>query len=90
MTREQVQQITKVLADPTRFEIFERIARCPGEAACADLRSAISVTPATLSHHLKELADAGLVTARREAKFMHIKADLKVWKAYLAALKKLV
>ncbi len=90
MTRAQAQQITRVLADPTRFQIFERIARCEaGELACADLRTGLSITPATLSHHLKELSDAGLITARREAKFVHLKADTKVWKAYLQHLAKI-
>lgn len=90
MTRNQAQLITKVLGDPTRFEIFQRIARCPEEMACADLKNDLSVTPATLSHHLKELADAGLITARREAKFMHLKVNQRTWKSYLELLHKIV
>jgi ArsR family transcriptional regulator len=89
MTREQAQNITRLLADPTRFEIFERIAQCSDEMACADLRSFLTVTPATLSHHLKELADAKLIKARRAAKFMHLKVNRKTWKAWLAWLQKL-
>jgi len=89
MTRARAQQITRVLADPTRFEIFERIARCTGELACADLRGGLKITPATLSHHLKELNDAGLITARREAKYMHLQVNRRVWREYVAQLAKL-
>jgi ArsR family transcriptional regulator, arsenate/arsenite/antimonite-responsive transcriptional repressor len=89
MTRDQAQNITRLLADPTRFEIFERIAKCSDEMACADLRECLKVTPATLSHHLKELAEADLIEARREAKFMHLKVNRRTWKAYLARLQKL-
>ena len=89
MRREQVQQITRLLADPTRFDIFERIANCNDELACVDLRSQLKITPATLSHHLRELSDAGLIEARRQAKFMHMKVNRKTWKAYLAHLRKL-
>jgi len=89
MTRTEAQRITKLLADPTRFEIFERIARCSNEMACADLRSGLGVTPATLSHHLKELAEAGLITARRETKYMHMWGNRRTWQAYLRHLQKL-
>ena len=42
-----------------------------------------------MSHHLKELSNAGLLGIRKEAKFMHIKLRRKVWQAYLAQLSKL-
>ena len=90
MTRQRAQQITRLLADRTRFEIFGRIAKCRDEMACVDLRSCLKITAATLSHHLKELADAGLVEARREAKYVHLKVNQKTWKDYLGHLKKLV
>jgi ArsR family transcriptional regulator len=83
-----IHRITRALADPRRFEIFEAIATC-GETACVDLKERFPVTPATLSHHLKALADAQLVTVRRHSKFMHLKLRREVWKAYLAQLNRL-
>ena len=88
METAQFQHIQKALSDPTRFEIFERIAGSD-ETACSDLREHLSITPATLSHHLKELAEAGLIHTRREAKFMFVSLDRKVWKAYLGRLQKI-
>ena len=59
------------------------------EAACSVLHSRFPISAATLSHHLKELSNAGLIDTRKEGKFMHIKVRRKVWKAYLDELSKL-
>ena len=88
MNSRQFRKITKVLAEPRRYEILSRIAKT-GEAACSDLRCEQPITAATLSHHLKELADAGLIELRRERKFVHMKMCRKVWREYLARLTKL-
>jgi ArsR family transcriptional regulator len=88
LTSEQFNRITKALADPRRFEILQRIADCK-EMACNDLKSDLPITPATLSHHIKELSDAGLIELRREGKFMHMQLRRSVWKEYLARLAKL-
>lgn len=82
---EQVQAIARVLADPRRFEILQEIAG-PGHLACGSLRESQPISPATLSHHLKELADAGLVEVKREGRCADITFRREVWQAYLATL----
>lgn len=52
------------LADPTRREIFERIARRP--AAVGEIASTLPVSRPAVSQHLKVLKDAGLVMDRAE------------------------
>ena len=88
LSEQQFHRIAKALADPRRFEILTRIADC-SEMACNDLKSEMPVTPATLSHHIKELTDAGLVDVRREGKFMHMTLRRDIWKEYLKRLSKL-
>ena len=88
MDAEQFRRISKALADPHRYQLLRRIASCE-EAACFALRSEIPLSAATLSHHIKELSNAGLIEVRREAKFAHMKLRRKVWKAYLSELAKL-
>ena len=61
MTKTKAQRITKALADPIRFEIFQRIA-ASDEMACSLLKSKLPISAATLSHHIKELTNAGLIT----------------------------
>ena len=87
MTKAQLHRISKVLADPTRYDILTRIAR-QEELACMDLRC-LPIAAATLSHHIKELSQAGLIEVRRSSKFLHMKLRKKVWKDYLAALARL-
>ena len=47
------------LADPTRREIFERLARAP--RAVGELASELPISRPAVSQHLKVLKDAGLV-----------------------------
>jgi ArsR family transcriptional regulator, arsenate/arsenite/antimonite-responsive transcriptional repressor len=68
-TRARRTAILKALADPHRFELLERIAKAGCPFACADARSALPISAATLSHHIKELETAGLIDVRREGKF---------------------
>ncbi|HLW51541.1 MAG TPA: metalloregulator ArsR/SmtB family transcription factor [Candidatus Angelobacter sp.] len=84
----QFNKISKALADPRRYQILTRIARRK-ELACSDMRCDLPISAATLSHHLKELANAGLIEMRREARFVHMKLRRKVWREYLAQLKRL-
>ena len=88
MEAKQFRKISKALADPRRYEILTRIA-AQKELACSDVRRHLHISPATLSHHLKELANAGLVDLRREARFVHMKLRRKVWRDYLSELNKL-
>lgn len=84
----EVLGITRVLSDPRRFEIMRHIAAHPS-AACADVRTAFPITAATLSHHLKELEQAGLIEMTRRGKFVDITFRRPVWKAYLQELEKI-
>ena len=73
MDDSQFHRIAKALADPTRFRLLERIGS-DKEMPCATLTADSSITQATISHHLKELSDAGLVESRKEGKFMILTA----------------
>lgn len=80
-------KISRALADPRRFAILERIAAAP-ETPCQSLAAEFPVSKATLSHHLQELETAGLVSARKEGKFMYLTLHRKVWREYHRELKK--
>ncbi len=73
MNREQIERISKALGDQTRLMIYEAIASSE-EMNCGEIVSLHGVTPATVSHHLKTLADAGLIETRREGQFVYNKA----------------
>jgi len=90
MDAEQFHRISKALADPTRMEILERIAASEEEMGCSMLINECPVSQPTISHHLKELANAGLIKARREAKYFFYRLDRKVWAEYLEEMRRRV
>ena len=53
------------LADPTRVAIVARLAM--GDATVRELSEPFALTQQAISHHLKVLAEAGLVTRRKAA-----------------------
>ncbi len=87
MDPEQFNRISRALADPRRVEILERIASGK-ETACSALARQAEVSQPTISHHLKELSNAGLIRSRREAKFSFFRLDRKVWGEYLAEMRR--
>ncbi len=57
------------LADPVRLRILSVLATAPGGAICAcDLTGPVGKSQPTVSHHLKALKAAGLVTTQRDGK----------------------
>jgi ArsR family transcriptional regulator len=87
LTPRQTELIAKALAEPRRVEILRQIGQCDGSAAsCQALRETQDVTPATLSHHIKELENAGLVETRMEGKFMKLSLNRPVLNAYRETL----
>jgi len=88
MDRVQIEKISKALADATRLKIFEAIS-ASGHLNCGEIVSLRGVTPATVSHHLKILSEAGLIACRREGQFVYSEAVPETVEAYTEALTKI-
>jgi ArsR family transcriptional regulator len=88
LAEDQVQLIAKALADPRRYDILRKIGTCPQTSMpCSEMRECIDISPATLSHHMKELETAGLVRSAKEGKFVRYFLQADVLRAYLDRLK---
>jgi ArsR family transcriptional regulator len=59
-------RLLKALADPTRLRLVSMVAAHEGGEACVcDLVEPVGLSQPTVSHHLKQLTDAGLVTREK-------------------------
>lgn len=84
----QIEKISKALADETRLRIFEAISK-QENLNCGDIVSMRGVTPATVSHHLKILHQAGLIECRKEGQFVYSRGVPETLEAYSQSLAKL-
>jgi ArsR family transcriptional regulator len=57
------------LSDPTRIEILERLRN--GERCVCELTDVLEASQSRLSFHLKTLREAGLVTDRKEGRWVY-------------------
>jgi ArsR family transcriptional regulator len=88
MNHSELEKISKALADKTRLRIFEAIS-ASNRMNCGDIVSMRGVTPATVSHHLKVLSEAKLITCHREGQFVYNQAIPETIAAYTRALTKI-
>lgn len=67
---EHLARMFKALGDPTRVRLLSLIAAQPGAEACiCDLTDPVGLSQPTVSHHMKQLVDAGLVTREQRGKW---------------------
>ena len=81
-------KVSKALADETRLRILRPIATTY-HINCSAIAATHGVTPATVSHHLKILSEAGLIACRREGQFVYCEAVSKTIADYTRALMKI-
>ena len=62
----------KALADPMRLRLLSHVAAQGCEAVCAcDLTEELGISQPTVSHHMKKLVVAGLLTREQRGKWAH-------------------
>ena len=66
-------EIFKVLADPTRRAILERLAAA--ELTATDLRKGFAISQPAMSQHIAVLKGAGLIQEKREGRFARYRVD---------------
>lgn len=85
---ERVARVFKALGDPTRVRLLSLIAAGEGGEACiCDLTEPVGLSQGTVSHHMKLLADAGLVTREQRGKWAYFALDRDAMDAAAAALR---
>ncbi len=77
MTIKQMARIYKALSNENRLEIFMSIIQCEkqrfnddGGCLICNIMDKFHIGAPTISHHLKELSDAGLITTEKQGKYL--------------------
>lgn len=69
---ERLAGVLKALAEPTRLRLVSLVAAQPGEEACiCNLTDPVGLSQPTVSHHMKVLADAGLLEREQRGKWAY-------------------
>ena len=78
MNIKKMARVMKALSNPNRLDLYlEILKKCEasfaaecGECLVSDIMGSFKIGAPTISHHLKELADADLITTERKGKFL--------------------
>ena len=77
-------KIFKALGDPTRFAIFELVRDCGRPDGCSEDEAADSLSQiagrfhlslSTVSHHVKELRNSGIITCEKRGQRLYCSVD---------------
>ena len=68
----QLEKVFKALADRHRVKILNRLISAGGEAVCVcDFETMLDLKQSTVSYHLKQLLDAGIVSREKRGSYAH-------------------
>ncbi|MGD1006235.1 MAG: helix-turn-helix domain-containing protein [Ignavibacteriaceae bacterium] len=88
---DNIVKIAKALSDKTRVRILKEIAS-KGSISCGDAERIADLSQPTVSHHLKILADAGLLNTVKNGRHITItvnKSELKEFSSFISGFLKL-
>ncbi len=72
----ELARVFKAMGDPVRLRLLSLIASHEGGEACVcDLSEVFELTGPTISHHLKVLREAGLITGERRGTWVYYRVQ---------------
>lgn len=84
MNSKELAKIFKALSNENRLDIYKEIAKLENidyvqkcECSISDLLSCLKIGAPTISHHLKELSNANLITTEKNGKFLMARINKK-------------
>ncbi|MCX7921099.1 MAG: metalloregulator ArsR/SmtB family transcription factor [Clostridia bacterium] len=84
MDTKKYSNILKALSHPNRLELFLEIVKCQekdyeaGGCVISDIVKCFKIGAPTISHHLKELSNAGLITTEKRGKFLVARVNKEI------------
>jgi ArsR family transcriptional regulator len=88
---EALARVFRALGDPTRVRLLSLIAaHAGGEACVCDLIEPVGLSQPTVSHHLKQLVEAGLITREQRGKWAYYRIEEAAQNDLGATLRRLI
>ncbi len=73
---ERIAPLVKAIADPARLRLLSLVAsHADGEACVCDLNDAFDLSQPTISHHLKQLHEAGLLDREKRGVWVYYRLN---------------
>ena len=70
----ELERLFKLIADSSRLRILNMLVQADGEPVCVcEFTEALNVSQPTVSHHLKQLTEAGLLERERRGSFAYFR-----------------
>lgn len=77
---ESITELLKAVADPTRLQILAMISKADQNEACVcNLTEPLRLSQPTISHHLKKLAEVGLISGERRGTWVWYSLNKERW-----------
>ena len=85
MKPKDIERISKALGDPTRLRILQEVKQREW-MQCAQLCELIDLAQPSVSHHIKQLTDSGLLIAEKEGRSIKYTIDSEMLESYISFL----
>ena len=79
-----MKDVWNAMADPTRRQILTMLQN--GDMTAGEISEKFDISAATISHHLKILREAGLVTSEKEKQTITYKLNITVFQDFLKGI----
>jgi ArsR family transcriptional regulator, arsenate/arsenite/antimonite-responsive transcriptional repressor len=78
--------ITRALADPRRYGILMQVAAAGAPVPCSTIRETSEISASTLSHHIQQLGQVGLISIGRQGKCAFLRFERAQYERFLRQL----
>lgn len=82
----KISDIFKALGDPNRLKVVKALTA--GELCSSDVAQIMEMENSTVSHQLKYLKNSGIISSRKEGKFIYYKIENECVKKLFALVEK--
>jgi ArsR family transcriptional regulator len=79
---QEIEKISKALGDPYRLQILQMVKKQKDWMQCVMITETIDLAQSTISHHVKQLVDAGILLADKDGRNLKFMINKEVMTAY--------